>query len=189
MSLVEINLKGSFKSFHEGPIRVHASTIAEAIAAATQQIKGFKPDKNGRKRIVVPGYETVESLATKLSDDVKIDIFPQLVGGKKGGFLNILIGAVLIAAFFATGGASAPLMFGAFNASQFLIGTGVMLVLGGIASFLAPTPQKDRGERSRYLGAPRNTVQVGTPIPILYGEARAYGHFISFDINAKDTAI
>lgn len=186
---VTINLRGQFADYHEGPITVLAKSVGEAIRAATLQIKGFRPDANGRKRAVVVGYETVERLAENLKEAVTIDIFPQFVGGKKGGLLNIVIGAVLIAAFFVTGGASAPLMFGAFNFSQFVFSTGLMFLLGGIASFLAPTPQTDRGERSKYLGAPRNTATVGTPIPILYGKHRVYGHYLSFDINAKDTAI
>ena len=49
-------------------------------------------------------------------------------------------------------------------------------------------PAAQDPEASRYLGAPQNTTKAGTRIPLLYGEHQAYGHYLSFDIDAKDVA-
>jgi predicted phage tail protein len=60
-----------------------------------------------------------------------------------------------------------------------------MALLGGLAQLLAPQPEDDKDElRNRYLGAPRNTVAIGTRIAIPYGRRKIFGHYLSFDINA-----
>ena len=66
-----------------------------------------------------------------------------------------------------------------------MVQMGAMMILGGIAQMLAPTPEVagDDGKQSRILGGGRNTVAVGTPIPILYGKSRVGGHYLSFSVN------
>ncbi|BCJ91772.1 hypothetical protein IZ6_25070 [Terrihabitans soli] len=120
----------------------------------------------------------MEDLYKSLQAD-DLHILPQLTGGKSGGFVQILIGAALVAASFIPG----------INAvaAGMIMKVGALLILGGLAQMLAPAPLDDQSEqdRSRYLGSPRNTVQIGTRIPILYGRFRVYGHFLSFDINSR----
>lgn len=170
---------------HSEPIKVIANSVAEAVDLISRQLPCLAPNPlTGKKRISVVNHDTRESLYRNLKDDeTEIHIVPQLSGGKQGGLLQILIGAVLVAAAFFTMGTS--LAF----ATNFLFGTGAMMILGGIAQFLQPTPKSNsEEEKSHYLGAPKNTVKIGTRIPILYGRFRAYGHYLSFDINARDNA-
>lgn len=185
--LVDVVLHGSLRKFHEGPIRVSAETAKEAIEAVTNQLPGFRPDPiNGRKRITVVDHDTLDKLVAPLKTNV-LHIFPQFNGGKQGGFLQILIGAALIGLAFVTGGTSLALGPLTFNIGNTLFGIGAMMVLGGIMQFLAPTPKTDKENKSRYLGSPKNTTAIGTRIPIIYGEDRVGGQYLSFDISAVDT--
>lgn len=178
--MIEVHLHGSLKSLHEGPIRIEAKTAAEAVEAISRQLKGFRPSfARGYRRIKVVDHETIESLYQPLTTN-ELHIVPQLNGGKKGGFIQVLIGAAMIAAAFLIPG------LGAFGAM--LMKAGALLILGGIASILAPAPSSETEQRSLYLGSPGNTVRIGTRIPILYGEFKVSGHFLSFDINATQTA-
>lgn len=178
--LRKVYLHGYFAAFHEGPITIVGDTVAEIVEGVTRQVKGFQPDPvRGRHRVKVAGFDTEESLHAELGPEVEeIHLVPQMSGGKKGGLLQILLGAVLI---------GVGLLLGAGT----LIGSlamkvGALALLGGLTALLAPQPEADSNDqrRSSYLGAPKNTVAIGTRIPILYGEHRVYGHFLSFDINA-----
>mgnify|MGYP006912947115 CR=1 FL=1 len=166
-------LHGHLKRFHEGPIRIVARTAAEAVEAVSRQL--FPT----RQRVKVVGCETEEDLFRDLGDQIEIHIVPQLNGGKRGGLLQILLGVALVAIGFFIGPAT--------WLGSMVMKVGAIAVLGGLAQILAPQPEDDKEQdRSRYLGAPRNTVQIGTRIPILYGKRRVWGHYLAFDINAKD---
>lgn len=173
-------LHGPYAKFHDGPIEVFAETVAEAVKMVTSLVKGFAPSpRSGRKRIQVAGCNTLESLVERGGGPEEIHIFPQFNGGKRGGFVQILIGAVLIAASFLLPGSLSFL-------APILLNIGISLVLGGILQLLS-APQRDRdNQKSRYLGTPPNTVEIGTRIPILYGEDLVGGHFLSVNISAVD---
>lgn len=181
--LRRIHLHGSLKTLHPGPIEVYAASVAEALKAVTSQIPGFRGNAvEGPRRIKVMNYETVESLIVPSADE-DLHVFPQLNGGKSGGFFQILIGAVLIAASFVPGlQAFAPI----------LLKIGIMMVIGGILQ-LFNTPKRDNKDsvekKSHYLGTPKNTVEIGTRIPILCGEDKIGGHYISFNIDSVDTGV
>ena len=170
-----VYLHGSLAALHPGPIQIHATTVAEAVEGISRQIEGLH-----RRRIAVVDAETIEDLFRFLPEDqTEIHIVPQLNGGKSGGFTQILIGAALVAASFIPG----------LNATvaTMILQAGALAILGGLSQLLAPQPKADdEQEKNRYLGAPKNTVEIGTRIPILYGEFRCYGHWLGFDINAME---
>jgi predicted phage tail protein len=178
--LRKVYLHGYLADFHDGPITMVGNTVAELVEGVTRQVAGFAPDPiRGRHRVKVAGYDTQESLYQHLGPEVEeIHIVPQMSGGKNGGLMQILLGAVLIAASFIPG-------VGALT-SSLLMKVGALMLLGGLTALLAPKPETDREEQvsSSYLGTPKNTVTIGTRIPILYGRRRVYGHYLSFDINA-----
>lgn len=177
---IKVFLHGYLKEFSNGPIEIEAETMAQAVEGVTRQLPGFKPNAvRGRHRITAIGYERVEELyGTPKSDE--LHIFPQFSGGKSGGFLQILLGAALFAVSFLLPGSMSVL-------AGIVKSVGISMLLGGIAQLLAPQPSSEDQKKSRYLGAPKNTVAMGTRIPILYGTFRVYGHYLSFDIDAKDT--
>lgn len=171
---VKVYLHGYLSSFHQGPIEVVADTVADAVTLVTRTLPGFKPNAyQGRHRISVVGCETYEDLYTSPKDG-EVHLIPQFAGGKKGGFVQILIGAALVAVGFVTG-------------MPWLIQAGAMMFLGGVAQFLMPSPDGEDEKKSRYLGASGNTVEIGTRIPILYGEDLVHGHYLSFNTDAIET--
>ena len=125
-----------------------------------------------------------------------------LASRKGGGFLRIVIGAVIVAAALMTFGGSAVGLSAMWSATSATIGgsialsIGTSLILGGLLSLVSPTPRRDANasgqadpEASKYLGAQKNTVRIGTRIPIAYGECKVFGHYISFDSQAVDVAV
>jgi len=171
---VKVFLHGYFSKFHEGPIEVVANTVAEAVTLVTRQLPGFKPNAvHGRHRLTVAGCPELEDLFRPAKDG-EIHLVPQFVGGKKGGFLQIVLGIALVAVGWMVPGLG------------WLLQAGALAILGGIAQFLMPTPDSEdtAQKKSRYLGAPGNTVEIGTRVPILCGEDLVYGHYLSFDTDA-----
>lgn len=182
--LRRIHLHGSLKGIHPEPISINTATIAEAIKMVTAQLPGFRPDPvKGYRRVRAVGFESLESLLMVDTTSSDIHLYPQLNGGKQGGFIQIVIGAVLIAASFAVPGSMAFL-------APILFNLGAAMLLGGILSFFN-TPKRDKkdGEQNKsyYLGSPKNTVAIGTRIPILYGRRLVGGHYLSFDISSIST--
>lgn len=182
MSKILVHLHGYLAKFHDGPISVVVATAAEAIELVTRQLKGFAPDiRRGPHKITVVGHPTAEDLYKPIEVQ-DLHILPQFVGGKNGGFYQIAIGAALIAASFIPGlnALVAPVLFS----------LGASLLLGGISQLLFPVPDsEDSKNKSRYLGAPKNTVEIGTRIPILYGRHQVYGHVLSFDIQSLNKSV
>lgn len=121
------------------------------------------------------------------------------MGVRRGGFFQIVLGAVLIAAAIWTGGATlagfqlgiAGGSFRYFRFSRSVNDAGWSYVIP------KPAPKADSSstsseadpEASKYLGASGNTVKIGTRIPVMYGENKANGHYISFNVDSKDVAV
>ncbi|RJF78072.1 tail assembly protein [Azospirillum cavernae] len=144
----------------------------EALTALVAQIPVLQIVRGGQGypcRVV--GFRTPQALMRR-SDVEEIHVMPDYtVAGKAGSWIQIGIGAILVAV-------------GAYTGNAFLINAGVALIMGGILQLLAPSPNKDGNpDASKYLGAPKNTVAMGTRIIIAYGVNRLYGQFLSYDVN------
>lgn len=186
-----------------------AKTAWEALRAFASQAPSLRRTPRGKEILVtVVGYNTLDSLHSPLQEET-LHITPRFIGGKSsGGFIKIVIGVALIAvsilcppagaAGLAAGAASATAagltIAGTFiSASQILL-SGILLLAGGLLELMSPAPKMDTGvdtgpgdpPASRYLGAPGNTVSLGTRIPLGFGRHRVGGHYLSFDIQAKD---
>lgn len=189
-----IILHGSLKELYPHPLEVVAETAAEAISALSQRLKLIL-GIGGRVQVELPDFQSRDAIYEK-TERREIHVYPTMAGaggGGRPGMLQIVIGVVLIAAAFFTGGATLAAgtsILGMSTASVAMMGA--MMVLGGLIQLLAPTPELEKGtseRKSEYLGAPKNTVRIGTPIPLIYGRRKAYGHFLSFDIDAKDSGV
>lgn len=179
--------------FPNGRLEVAASSAAEAISALEGRL-GFRREDGDRHHVVLPDFQSRDALFAT-TDRTEIHLVPALEGaGGRPGVMQIVIGAAMI--YFSGGLASAYLGAGASAASVAALSgsialTGAMMVLGGVLQMLMPQPTiKDSNgqDRSNYLPANKNTVAIGTPIPLLIGKRRVYGQFLSFDIDAKDRA-
>lgn len=178
---VLVHLHGYLKEFSDGPVEVMADTAAEAVEKVTRLLPGFKPNAvYGRHRVRVVGYETEKDIYDPLKGD-QIHLIPQFGGGKRGGFVQLLLGVALVGVGLLVGAGTAL--------GGILLKVGALMFLGGLAQLLSPQPEdNDDEKKNRYLGAPKNTVRLGTRIPILYGRHQVYGHYLSFNINAIDVS-
>lgn len=200
MKRVKVFLRGSLRKIHAEPIEVEVNTVAEAIEAVCGQLEGFKPDANGHKRVKIKDHPTEASLYEPISVD-EIHIFPQLNGGKNGGWTQIIVSAVLItAAFFIAGpagmaAAGSAMAAGTATLAQFmavsLFMVGISTGIGGLLTLLMPAPSMDtakQDEASKYLGTPKTTVAIGTTIRVIYGFRRVGFHIIAVNVNARNYA-
>lgn len=190
---IKVVLHGYLKDLYPGELEFTGHTPAEVINGMCKMTKAFDPIPGQERHTVkIVGYSDKESLFTPFGKDVnELHIVPALLGGKSGGFFRILIGAVMIAAAFMMPAAATG--FTLFGTGGFLFNAGLSLVLGGLLEMLSPQPKIDQSgnaqadpEASKYLGANQNTVRIGTRIPLMYGRNKHFGHYVSFDVDAKD---
>jgi len=108
----------------------------------------------------------------------EIKIVP-VMAGAGGAAGRIILGVLLIAGAFFTGGATLGLLGLAAPValSSVLLFAGATLVLGGVAQLLTPTPKVPTGpdtqndpRKSYSFSGIQNTSRQGVPVPIVYGE-------------------
>lgn len=203
MKKIKVYFHGYLKKLFPKPIELQAETAYEAIRNISFNYPQFKaPLDIGRYRIRIKDYDSLESLKVPLFTD-SLHIYPFFKMGKSSGWVQIAIGVALVTlggfglAVYGTGLAASAAAGSGLAAAGLaglngLVYAGVGMLVGGVISLLAPQPKLDNDmvsdpSASKYLGAPKNTVAVGTRIPIGYGLFRVYGHYISFNINAVDT--
>ncbi|WP_150679082.1 tail assembly protein [Pandoraea pneumonica] len=177
--------------------RVHrfvVSNAAEAIRAMCVQFKGFEKElidsrRNGVAYALFIGKRNISQSELSFppgKDDIRIA--PVLRGSKRGGLLQVVLGAALIAASFIPG-LNAVAWSGA---STFLGMTGASLALGGVVQLLSPQQSglsakdsPDNGASYNFNG-PVNTQAQGNPVPTGHGRMIIGGPVISAGIYAED---
>ena len=183
--MTTIFLHGYLRDLHPEPITVEANSAAEAISFL-QLIPALAGDGSQRHSVTIPGCESHAALYERRQIK-ELHLHPvesaplgtmHGAGGSRPGVVQIVVGIILVAAAYMMTG---PI--GGVSAGQVMFG-GAMMILGGVLQLLAPQPKLDDQERSRYLGNGKNTVAIGTRIPLLYGRVKAYGHYISFDTDS-----
>ncbi|QYG86508.1 tail assembly protein [Citrobacter koseri] len=182
----------------------HAADLREMLRAMCSQVPGFKKYMseahmkgirfaffNGKSNIGLEEFDM-----TRGGDTYRI--MPIIEGAKNAGVLQIVIGAVALVAAFFTAGASlaawgAAMSAGAITATTVLTGIGVSMMLGGVVQLLTPQPSFNTGASSSTdnkpnyaFGAPVNTVAMGYPVPVLYGEREIGGAIISAGMYSGD---
>ncbi len=176
---------GSLRTLCPENLTVEASSVAEAVSSLKHH-PAFKVGLNRQVQVSIDGFSSYDAIYDR-TDVEEIHIRPAMVGSGRGN-LQIIIGIVLIVAtiLFPPAGAAGYALMGVNIAQSSVVLLGASMILGGVLQMLAPQPtltgQND--EKSRYLSGAKNTVAIGTRIPILYGTRKVYGHYISFDIDA-----
>lgn len=184
--------------------RVHqlaVATPAEAIRALCVLRPGFREFMDSRERHfqVLVRKQAVEDLDRELHMKRPVDAdftIAPVISGAKSALGRIILGVVIIAAAFYTGGASlaanGSLVYSGL-AGQIAFGIGAAMVVGGVAQLLAPTPSfGNPGDESRpsYLfNGPVQTTQQGYPVPVGYGELLVGGAQISAGVWAEDIPV
>lgn len=144
-------------------------------------------NKRGKKRPAIYDHETKRLITGDNIGEEQLDmhteadtihIVPRVMGaGGNNGILQLVLGAILIAASFIPGIGQA--------AQVALIGAGAGMAMGGVASMLMPkidTTQdqnQDGNRANKGFGGAVTTVAQGNPVPILYGQREVGGFIVS----------
>lgn len=192
--LVNVRLYGQLGSKFGRVHRLAVASVAEAVRALGCQLPGFNAFLAKSKDIGL-GYAVFYGKRNlneeQLRDPVggeDIRIAPIILGSKNGGWLNIILGVVLIVV-------GVIMNIYAPGSGMFLIKMGVGLIVSGIVQLLTPVPKgrsandKPENQPSYAFNGPLNTQAQGNPVPVLYGELIVGSAVLSAGITAKDQAI
>jgi predicted phage tail protein len=119
---------------------------------------------------------TKEQLGDPPGDEV-IRIAPVLVGAKRGGVLQTIVGVVLIVV-------GVWMNVVAPGSGAAFVNLGISMAIGGVAQMLAPKPKglgaKDSPENapSYSMNGTVNTQAQGNPVPLAYGGHDTKGMFV-----------
>lgn len=177
-----IQLEGYLKSLYPEGVAVHARSFREALGLLATY-PGFRKTDPKRHFVRVSGLGCYADLDADLRTP-SFTVTPIMGGAGGGSGRQILIGALLIGLAFAMPGTLASSKFALFLANM-----GASLVLGGLIASMNRAPKADPisgDKRSRFISGSKNTVDAGTPIPLIYGKMKVGGHYLSFDIDAED---
>ena len=198
--MVRIELGGILgKKFGKSHCRMVA-TASEAIRALCCTINGFEKFMNNSKAMgltyaVFKGKKNIseDDIPFPINDKV-IRIVSVVIGSKKAGVLQTILGVALIAvasiATMGTGGIFAAIAAGSGWGSAAMLGAS--MVLGGVLQMLSPqvpglaSQQSPENKASYAFGGVTNTTAQGYPVPLLYGKRLIGGAIISAGIYVED---
>ncbi|MCC8384076.1 MULTISPECIES: tail assembly protein [Photorhabdus] len=126
---------------------------------------------------------------TKGTED--IHILPVIIGSKRGGLFQTILGVALItAAAIASGGIAAAFTAGGMWGTTAMVGAS--MALGGVVQMLSPQMpglrmrESPDNKPSYAFGGPVNTTAQGNPVSVLYGTREIGGAIISAGIYTED---
>lgn len=173
----------------------------EATRALAATITGFEKfmitsKRRGLTYAVFKGKNNIgmDDLGFPVTGEV-IRIVPVIIGSKRGGLLQTILGVALVTvAAIATNGVALGIGGGAAFAGGWgaVAAMGVSMTLGGVIQLLSPQPtglaktQSVDNKPSYAFGGVTNTTSQGYPVPLLYGKRRIGGAIISAGIYIED---
>ncbi|HHQ4311091.1 TPA: tail assembly protein [Serratia fonticola] len=179
--------------------RVHklvVDTPKEAIKALSITIPGFErflltAKNRGLTFSVFIGRKNIreEELEFQGVDDIRIA--PIIIGSKKAGAFQTILGAVLVVVGVVVGVMTSWTGIGG-TIGYGMAMSGASMMLGGVVQMLSPQQgglarrESPDNKPSYAFGGPVNTIAQGNPVPILYGKRRIGGAIISAGIFAED---
>lgn len=189
--MTTIKLSGSLaKTFGREHQRL-ITTTQEAIRALCATIPGFEKYLNTSKSrgLTFSIFRGKQNIG---KDDLvvpnggrEIRIVPVILGSKKAGVLQTILGAVIVAASIWMPGIG-------IAASNVMFAAGASMALGGIVQMLSPqigglASKQDADNKASYaFGGVTNTTAQGNPVPLCYGKRRIGGAIISAGIYVED---
>ncbi|EPJ4666258.1 tail assembly protein [Citrobacter freundii] len=189
--MTNIKLSGSLaKMFGRAHQRL-ISTPREVFRALSVTVPGFEKYLNTSKArgltyaVMVGKRNISESDLDFPNAGQEIRIVPVIMGSKRSGILQTILGAALVAVSIWMPGVS-------IAASNMMFAAGASMALGGIAQMLSPQPgglasKQDADNKASYaFGGVTNTTAQGNPVPLCYGKRRIGGAIISAGIYVED---
>jgi predicted phage tail protein len=178
--------------------RVHklaVQTPSEAVKALCINFDGLEDylmnaKKNGMTFAVFRGKRNIGVQDfQELAGDSDIRIAPVMEGAKKAGIFQTILGAVMVVAGIVVTGLS----YGwAAPVGGAMISAGIGMMAGGIYQMLSPQARGLQGrddpdnKPSYAFGGSVNTLAMGNPVALLYGDREIGGAIISAGIVAED---
>lgn len=169
--------------------RLEVSSVKEAMRLLAVQIQGLEhfmlnAHKQGlRFAVFTDKRKTISEKEIDMQTGSElIRIIPIVEGaGGDSGLINTLLGAVMVVVGVLV---TVGTLGGGAAVGAGLIGAGVGMMLGGIASMLMPEAQtddanSDGNKANKGFGGAVTTVGQGNPVPILYGQREIGGFIIS----------
>lgn len=183
--MTQIELGGELgKIFGKTHFRL-ISSVKEAGIALSATLKGFKQymissKQRGKTYAIFKGKKNIgeDDLGYPVTGEV-IRIVPVIIGSKKAGLLQTILGAALV-------------VVGVVTQQYYLAATGISLSVGGIVQMLSPqttglaSKQSADNQASYAFGGVTNTAAQGYPVPLGYGKRRIGGAIISAGIYVED---
>lgn len=177
--------------------RMSVETPQEAIRALCVVLPGFERFLNNSKKRGIT-YAVFSGKRNIGKDELEIDrgdddirIAPVIIGSKRSGILQTILGAVLVVVGAVVGVMTSWTGVGGVIGSA-MVSAGIGLMAGGVIQMLSPqTPglssKQDADNQASYaFGSPTNTAAQGYPVPLLYGQRRIGGAIISAGIYVED---
>lgn len=177
----------TFGKSHQRLIR----TTHEAFRALAATLPGFEKYMNSSKARGLT-YAIFVGKKNIGEDDLEypnigreIHIVPVIIGSKKAGVLQTILGAVLVAVSIWMPGIG-------IAASNLMFAAGAAMTIGGVTQMLSPqakglASKQDADNKASYaFGGVTNTTSQAYPVPICYGKRRIGGAIISAGIYVED---
>ncbi|WP_213873603.1 tail assembly protein [Serratia marcescens] len=203
MSFIDVPLRtvrfhGPMVGIFGKKFEYRAHNVPKAIDAMKNLLPGFErymleAHKRGLTFSIFVGKRNVgqdELAFTKGSED--IHLVPVVIGSKRAGLFQTILGVALIGAAMLTG----PAGWAAFGSTGTFGGvlamSGAAMALGGVVQMLSPQAgglrmRQDQDNKPSYaFGGPVNTTAQGNPVGVLYGTREIGGAVISAGIYTED---
>ncbi|CNH55222.1 putative phage tail assembly protein [Yersinia intermedia] len=193
--MTTIKLSGSLATRFGRKHQRLISQTKEAFKALSVSIPGFEAYMNTAKKrgltfAIFKGGKNIGKEELGLaSGGQEIRIVPVIIGSKKAGVFQTILGAVLVVAGIVvtglTWGYAAPV-------GGAMINLGAAMMVGGVVQMLSPqlgglaSRQSPDNKPSYAFGGPVNSTAQGNPVGVLYGKRRIGGAVISAGIYAED---
>ncbi|MBS3890227.1 tail assembly protein [Serratia marcescens] len=202
MAFIEVPLRtvrfhGPMVDIFGPKFEYRAHNVPKALEAMKNLLDGFErymleAHKRGLTFAVFVGKRNVgqdELELTKGTED--IHLVPVVIGSKRAGLFQTVLGVALIGAAIAF----SPAGLGVFSATggwTSLAYAGAAMSLGGVVQMLSPQMgglrmRQDQDNKPSYaFGGPVNTTAQGNPVGVLYGTREIGGAIISAGIYTED---
>ncbi|MBJ8834367.1 tail assembly protein [Citrobacter freundii] len=194
--MTTIKLSGSLaKTFGRAHQRL-ISTPREIFRALSVTVPGFEKYLNTSKArgltyaVMVGKRNISESDLDFPNAGQEIRIVPVIIGSKRAGVLQTILGAVLVVVGVLGSTIGQAWGGGVWGPAAWKIGAAMMV--GGVAQMLSPQPgglssKRDADNKASYaFGGVTNTATQGYPVPLCYGKRRIGGAIISAGIYVED---
>lgn len=202
MAFIEVPLRtvrfhGPMVDIFGPKFEYRAHNVPKALEAMKNLLDGFErymleAHKRGLTFAVFVGKRNVgqdELELTKGTED--IHLVPVVIGSKRAGLFQTVLGVALIGAAIAF----SPAGLGVFSATggwTSMAYAGAAMSLGGVVQMLSPQMgglrmRQDQDNKPSYaFGGPVNTTAQGNPVGVLYGTREIGGAIISAGIYSED---